>query len=269
MEYKAKLPSRNSNVSHAAPIKEFTTLVFGVAALLLLVYWLLGFVVDYIVDYISDEHAAEIYHSLNDVASEQMPADNTASPRLQALLDQLVAHSDIPYRIQLSVADAEQMNAVAFPTGHIVVFQELLDGLSTENGIAFVLAHEIAHFKNRDHLRSMGRGVLLMAASMLLGVGDNDVMQMLSPITNFSIAQYSQQRESAADATALILLNQHYGHIGGATEFFDLLQENDNELSFAYSHYFASHPQIQQRIEQLQHLGDSMGFEIKPTITKN
>ena len=54
MEYKAKLPSRNSNVSHATPIKEFSTLVFGVAALLLLVYWLLGFLVDYTVDYISD-----------------------------------------------------------------------------------------------------------------------------------------------------------------------------------------------------------------------
>lgn len=263
MEYKAKLPTRNSNVSHAEPLKEFTTLIIGGALVLAFVYWVLGFLVDYAVDTISDETATELYLSLNNVTDEQLLSDTQASLQLQALLNKLTSHSEINYPIQLSVANIEQMNALAFPSGHIIVFQELLDNITSENGLAFVLAHELAHFKNRDHLRSMGRGVLLLTTSMVLGIGNNDVVQMMSPVTDLGMAQYSQERESAADATALKLLNKHYGHIGGATEFFEILKKTDTDYSFAGSHYFSSHPQLEQRIEQVHALGKSLGFVAK------
>ena len=38
-------------------------------------------------------------------------------------------------------------------------------------------------------------------------------------------AGYSRGREAQADANALRILQCHYGHVGGATEFFEALSK--------------------------------------------
>ena len=264
MQYHAKLPTRNSNVSRVRPLQEFATLVVGAASVLFVIYWLSGWLVDYAVESMSDEMVSEIYQSLNRIERDKDEKE-TSSPQLRHLLLSLKKHSGLDYPISLSIADSTDKNALAFPTGHIVVFQALLDEMNSENGLAFVLAHELAHFKNRDHLRAMGRGFLLISASVFLGLGDSDILQTMSPVTDFTNAQFSQQRETAADVMALTLLNNHYGHIGGATEFFELMQADDEATPFASSHYFSSHPQLQQRIDNLYQLGKSMALVTKET----
>jgi Zn-dependent protease with chaperone function len=62
---------------------------------------------------------------------------------------------------------SDAVNAMAVPGGKMVVFSGLLDSLSSTNGLMFVLAHEVGHFKNRDHLRLMGRGIVLSILAML------------------------------------------------------------------------------------------------------
>lgn len=260
MQYHAKLPTRNSNVAHVSPLKELTTLAVGAAAVLLLLYWLLGVLVDYSVDTMSDETVAEIYQSLHNIALDNDEQATLPAPQLQQLLLSLKKFSQLDYPISLSVEDRPEKNALAFPTGHIVIFQGLIDEIKSENGLAFVLAHELAHFKNRDHLRAMGRGILLITASVVLGLGDSDFLNAMSPVANFSQAQFSQQRETAADTLALTLLNQHYSHIGGATEFFQLMLASGEDAPFASSHYFSSHPELQQRIDNIQKLAEAKGL---------
>ena len=50
----------------------------------------------------------------------------------------------------------------------------LLEQTASENELAFVVGHEIGHFRNRDHLRGLGRGVafgLVLAALSTSGAG--------------------------------------------------------------------------------------------------
>ena len=44
----------------------------------------------------------------------------------------------------------------------------LLENVESENELAFVLGHELGHFRNRDHLRGLGRGI---AFSLVLVAG--------------------------------------------------------------------------------------------------
>lgn len=75
------------------------------------------------------------------------------------------------------------------------------------------------------------------------------------------MAQYSQERESKADRIALQVLSCHYGHVGGATELFEALQQREEAIDFGLLHYFASHPELQTRIDDLQRLSQELGYE--------
>ncbi len=101
--------------------------------------------------------------------------------RLQALVDRMADHwPDNPYQFRAAVLNGDDPNAFAFPGGWIVVSRGLLEQTDSENELAFVVGHEIGHFKNRDHLRGLGRGVALaIAMSVIASSGASQ--SMLAP----------------------------------------------------------------------------------------
>ncbi len=269
MEYKAKVPKSNHNVSHKQPLKEVLSLLVGIAAFIVIIYVVLGFLIDTTVDSISTETEIAIYQALSSdelLASEETSTDIEKNTR--SLLTELLECGDLGYPIKLSIDKSDMINAFAAPSGDIVIFQGLLDKVNSENGLAFVLAHEIAHFKNRDHLRAMGRVIIVVAISAFFGGDNTNVSTIMSPVVNLETAQYSQQRESKADEVALDILNCHYGHIGGATEFFELIADSYENNKFSVTHYFSSHPEAKSRISSIQKLGVEKGYEVLDTSEK-
>ena len=131
------------------------------------------------------------------------------------------------------------------------MFTGLLDRVKSENGLSFVLAHELAHISNRDHLRALGRGLVLFGISAILTGSDSGLSGVLAPATHLGQAKYSREREALADAKALQILNCRYGHAGGATELFESLSKEDADSS-RLSHYLASHPSMHARIDALR-----------------
>jgi len=258
MKYVPGIPERNSNVSHEHPLKEFFVLVTGAIAIFAVVFVALGFFVDMAIRYIDPELEASLFGMMWDQEGE--PASEREQ-ELQDLLAQLGSCVDVGYPVTVHIVESDQMNAFAMPGGRVVVFSGLVDQVNTENGLAFVLAHELGHFKNRDHLRSMGRALVLLAVSVLITGADSGISALLTPVQNLEAAQFSQERESAADATALHALNCHYGHVGGATELFELMVRPDEDLNWSLTHYFASHPEAQQRINDLRALSAELGYQ--------
>lgn len=261
MNYQPSLPEHNVNVSHNRPVREFFLLLSAVVAILVLSFWLLGFLVDYAVEFIPPEQEAELFGNLNLNWDSKKDTDSEEEKRLQGLVDSLQTCLDLPYPIKVTLVDSEQINALAIPGGNVVVFSGLLESVSSQNGLAFVLAHELGHFVNRDHLRGMGRGILLAALSTVIFGANSDISQILASASGVQVAQYSQERESQADRTALQVLSCHYGHVGGATELFVALQQREEAIDFALLHYFASHPELQTRIDDLRRLSNELGYE--------
>ena len=260
MNYQPSLPEHNDNVSHQHPVREFFILVAGVLVFVFIGYWALGLCVDVAVDYLSSEQEANLFSKVNidwDFGEESMPEQQA---KLQSLVDTLKPCLSLPYPITVSLVKSEMVNAMAVPGGKMVVFSGLLDSLSSTNGLMFILAHELGHFKNRDHLRLMGRGIILSILAMLAFGGDSGISDILASTINLRTAKYSQTRESQADQTALHALQCHFGHVGGATELFETLQSEEEGFDFGMLHYFSTHPELQQRIDDLHRLSEDLGF---------
>ncbi len=235
-------------------------LMAGVLVFVLIGYWALGLVVDVAVDYLSPEQEAQLQNTLDidwDMGEETKPDEQA---KLQRLIDSLTPCLALPYPITVSLVQSDMVNAIALPGGKMVVFSGLLGAVSSTSGLMFVLAHELGHFKNRDHLRLMGRGIVLSILAMLALGGDSGVSDILASTINLRTAKYSQTRDSQADRTALQALQCHFGHVGGATELFESLQAQDEQSAFEMLHYFSTHPEIQQRIDNLHQLAQGLGF---------
>ncbi|HVL76574.1 MAG TPA: M48 family metallopeptidase [Noviherbaspirillum sp.] len=265
MKYKPALPEQNDNVSHRKPVREFFLILAGLSIAALALFWVLGLAVDLAVDHMSAQAEARIHRALRVSYPQHKPHAPQMQARLERMVDELRACADLPYPVTLQLVKAEQPNAGVLPGAHILVFSGLLDKIETENALAFVLAHELAHLKNRDHLRGLGRTLLLLAISITLTGTHSDLTQILVPANQLGMARHSQARETAADNTALDILHCHYGHVGGATEFFEALHRRAGEAPVGLGHYFASHPELRARIDNLNRRAEQHAYPIGPT----
>jgi len=230
-------------------------LLLGLFAALAVIYFALGLAVDAVVDRLSAETELAIYNSLNlDDLAEHFVSDKEAGEELaqtKSALQQLLPCANLPYPISPHLIDSPELNAMAFAGGAVGITSGLLEAVHSEGGLAFVLAHELAHFRHRDHLRGLGRGIVLITGATLISGGHSDLSSLLGPAVNLQMAQYSQAQESEADREALALMHCAYGGTEGAGELFEkMLDRKDPKNNLG--HYFSSHPQTRKRLEAIK-----------------
>lgn len=258
MKFTARQPGINVNVSPTHPLKEFAILAGGLLAIVVGVYLALGLAVDLIVPRLSMDLEKKLAGAFVGRLVETEEVDTTTRS-LQDLVDRLQDRcTQLPYSITVHVTESDAVNAAALPGGHMVVFTGLLAEMTSENELAFVLAHELGHFANRDHLRGLGRALVLMTASTVLLGADNSVNSMIGQGMVLTELSFSRKQESQADEFALETLFCHYGHVADATSFFNKIPEDGDPGRFG--HYFASHPENRRRISHLEDLAQERGY---------
>jgi Zn-dependent protease with chaperone function len=148
----------------------------------------------------------------------------------------------------VAIDGSELANAMALPGGLIVVTQGLLDQVESENELAFVLGHELGHFKNRDHLRALGRGIVVsLFFAMITG---NDVGGIGVTVADLTLKGFSRGQESKADAFGLKIVNSEYGHVAEASRLFNRWQSEDVTL-VKFVTYLSTHPDTGDRISDI------------------
>ena len=136
------------------------------------VFWILGLFIDQTVSYISPEIEAKIFSFVSLPRPELVGGDDLRQAELQRMVDALQECANVVYLLRVHLSDSEEANAMALPGGGLFVFNGLLDKVMSENDLSIVLAHESAHFLNRNHLRGMGMGIVFTALAALI-VGSN------------------------------------------------------------------------------------------------
>jgi Zn-dependent protease with chaperone function len=263
MRFDPKLPDDRVNVSLQHPLRDAAFLVAGVCGLAVVVVLAISLAIDLLVPYIPP--AVELrFFSLVDLEddADRAETEDPRASRVQVLLERLAMHwPDNPYAFRAHVVDESEPNAFAVPGGRIVITRGLLDSVSSESELAFVLGHEIGHFKQRDHLRGLGRGMALGMAIAALDLGGaGGALDLLSGATGIADRHFDRNQESGADEIGLELVWREYGHVSGALEFFEHFPRPTGRLEEQFQSYLATHPLHSDRIESLNGMADARGW---------
>jgi Zn-dependent protease with chaperone function len=267
MEYDPKLPAGGINTSDENPLREFALLIAGLVGGVLALIAIAALAVDRLVPLVPPVLEARWFSGF----AAAVAARDPRSLPVQALLDRLVSHwSDAPCPFRAAVLDESDPNALAMPGGTILVTSGLLERIEDENELALVLGHELGHFRDRDHLRGLGRG---LAAQLVLGRlgGGGEVVSGLSSFAG-ALAQrgFDRHQESQADAFGLSLVQAEYGHVAGARDFFVRLahsQQGAPASGRRLARYLETHPLYEDRIAALEAEAAARGWATEGALT--
>ena len=153
------------------------------------------------------------------------------------------------YNYRFYVDSCLHRNAWALPAGHISVSRGLLDVLETEDQLAAVLAHEIAHVEHRHGYRkwrnhrnrALIRAALVGFASATENAFDDLAAITYNVVTQLNLFAHSRDREREADLAASMYL--HRAGLGD-----DPMRQMFRKLGGGGGGFLSSHPHLAERI---------------------
>jgi predicted Zn-dependent protease len=254
------------NVSRQHPLAEAGTLLAGVGVVVAAITVLLFFLVDIVLWFVPVEQEVALFDAWLPADIETVGHDDPRLMSLDELVSRLARHwPETAYDFRVEIDDSPDLNAMAFPGGLIVVTSGLLETVESENELAFVIGHEMGHFRNRDHIRHLGRGV---AVSVLLaGLGyANANTGVSASIADLAARGFSRRQERKADEFGLAMLQAEYGHVAQAWRFFERIDAEGSSVPGLVS-YLATHPSPRNRVERLVALAAENGWPASGPVT--
>lgn len=259
------------NVSKIHPLAEMVMLLTGVIAVGFALTIALAYVAGYFADQISFETEVSMIESFADklpgIGKDADPAAIAIQEKLQGLADRIAVVQELPEGMEITVHYSEDdvVNAFATLGGHIFIYKGLIDQLESENSLAMVVAHEIAHIKNRDPIRSLARAVgVSLAFAMVLGSSESGGSdELISSVSTLTSLDFSRSQETDADEIALASVMALYGHVQGSTDLFNVLLAMESEVGVTPPEFLSTHPVSTNRIHHLDELADQGGWTTK------
>ncbi|MDR2767616.1 MAG: M48 family metallopeptidase [Treponema sp.] len=195
----------------------------------------------------------------------------TAGPALLAYLNRIcnaiVINSPRPeiyngYHVM--ILDSTEINAFATSGGHIFITRGLLACAGSEDALAGVIAHEIAHIQLQHSIKAIKTSritqALLITGASAAGAASGYNVQELTDVFNESVGEivttmvnngYSQNQEFDADATALSLMSAA-GYDPNA--LIEMLKELERNQSGSSGGFGKTHPTPARRIHDAEKL---------------
>ena len=264
MKFEPRAPREGVNVSEQHPLEEAFTLIAGLTALLAVAAIVVIFFVDLVILFIPPKTESWLFQDL--VIEELVPADydGDESDRVADLVSRLARHwPENPYQLRSGILTSDQPNALALPGGVILVTSTLLDQAESENELAFVLGHEIGHFRNRDHLRQLGRAAAL--GLILVAVIGQDASLLSNSVITLTTRSFSRDQESEADRFGLELVHAEYGHVAESWRFFERIEQQQEGLS-GLSDFLATHPSPEDRVAEIKQVAEQNSWALSGPI---
>jgi predicted Zn-dependent protease len=251
-----RLPAEGINASREHPLKEFAWLMGGAVAVVVVLVAVVSYCAQWIAPRIPFEYELELTGGIEWVRAPATEEARAAQAELQALAERLAARMDLPpgMTIRVGYHEGSTVNAFATLGGRAVFFRGLLGKLHSEDALAAVMAHELAHLKHRHPAAALGRGIAvgLMLSVVSAELGRTMGGNVLSQAGMMTLLTFNRDQEREADAEALRVLAAVYGHIGGAFELFEAFMQQSPARAVAEKtipEFLRTHPVTAARLQ--------------------
>jgi Zn-dependent protease with chaperone function len=160
-------------------------------------------------------------------------------------------------------------NAFSIPGGYIYVTYDLFDFVQSDDELAGILAHEIAHIVHNHALKQTRDNtkftLLTILAVLLTREPDVGVLGKLTTITLLN--QYSREYEEEADLTAIdLLIKTGYNPVGFLTSL-ERLYAREMFKPELHLGIFQTHPETENRVNYVKDMLIEKGIDIDRRAT--
>ena len=188
---------------------------------------------------------------------EHIYQDEAWSTYVQKIGDRLVKQSPESKReYHFYVVDEPSVNAFALPDAYIFVHRGLIAYLETEDQLAAVLGHEVAHV-TRSHSRRLKTRDLFGKTAGFIGAvmtGRGEMMDVANTVNSPLVSGYQRDMELEADEHGSAYLAKAGYNPFAMIEVIQILKDQDafaNQVTGqtqGYHGLFASHPKNDKRL---------------------
>jgi predicted Zn-dependent protease len=161
------------------------------------------------------------------------------------------------YRWEYKLIESKEVNAWCMPGGKIVIYTGILPVTQTEDGLAAVMGHEVAHALLNHGQQRMSAGVMQKLGSVALRIITRDSSKEIQDIAVIAYGAgsqllgtlpFSRSHESEADHYGLILMAIAGYNPEEAVPFWERM----NSLGGGTIEFLSTHPSDTTRIRQLK-----------------
>jgi len=174
--------------------------------------------------------------------------------RLYKVAERLVkvqSREDIVYHFD--ILDKDDINAFTLPGGYIYVFKGLMEFIKSDDELAFVLGHEIAHNVAKHAIKKLqgylGSQLLLVLSTQAKSAG---FIQGMELALRSIFSSYSREDEFLADKLGVQYAKEAGYNPCASIEFLMRLHSYQMKQPSKSISYFRTHPYIPQRISALK-----------------
>ena len=183
-------------------------------------------------------------------------------PELNAMVDRIgqriAASSPRPHLPwTFTLLDTPMVNAMALPGGYVYVTRGILERMNSEDELAGVIGHEVAHVAARHSAKSISNSMLagigFVAAAAIAGEENTEKYGAIAMIgAGLLFTRYSRSQETQAD----LLGTQYMAGAGynphGSENMLLGLQRLEGGSVSGIERYFMDHPDPKKRVEDVR-----------------
>jgi predicted Zn-dependent protease len=186
--------------------------------------------------------------------------------RVQAGVEKYLAQNNMSdrlkeYRWEFNLVESKEANAWCMPGGKVVVYTGILPATKTEEGLAVVMGHEIAHAIAEHGSERMSQGLIAqmggMALDQAMATSPAQTKQLWMSVYGAGVQYgallpYSRVQESEADHLGLIFMAIAGYDPREAVSFWERMSKSkDGKAGFEF---LSTHPSDETRIRQIKEL---------------
>lgn len=188
---------------------------------------------------------------------EHIYPDEALATYVQKVGDRLAKQSpDSDREFHFYVVDEPSVNAFALPDGYIFVHRGLIGYLESEDQLAAVIGHEIAHVTKRHNRRLTTRDVAGKAAGFIgaLMTGRGELMDVANTVNSPLVMGYKRNLELEADEYGSVYLAKAGYNPYAMIEVIQVLKDQEtfakqvSGQTQGYHGLFSTHPKNDKRL---------------------
>ncbi|MDO8802937.1 MAG: M48 family metallopeptidase [Elusimicrobiota bacterium] len=194
------------------------------------------------------------------LAKAKLSSDAQASAMVERIGTRIAAAAEQPsFDWQFKLIDEpKSVNAFCLPGGRVAVYTGILPVTENEDGLAVVMAHEVAHALAHHGAERISQGELvsLGGAALQAGMAQKDPAVQKQVMTAFGLGAnvgvllpFSRSHEAEADHIGLILMAKAGYDPRAAVPFWQRMEQAGGQKP---PEFLSTHPSDKTRIEKIQ-----------------